>query len=99
MAQDVKTIDCTSAEMFASQDDIQSKIFTLRGVQVMLDRDLAILYQVETKHLNRAVKRNIERFPNDFMFQLNRDEFKLLRCQNVTSKDSRGGADELISRL
>ena len=51
--------------------EVSSRIFTLRGKQVMLDRDLAELYKVETKVLNQAVKRNIKRFPNDFMFQLN----------------------------
>ena len=53
------------------QSEISSRILTLRSKQVMLDRDLAELYQVETKVLNQAVKRNIKRFPNDFMFQLN----------------------------
>ena len=53
------------------QSEISSHILTLRGKQVMLDRDLAELYQVETKVLNQAVKRNIKRFPSDFMFQLN----------------------------
>lgn len=58
---------------------IQEKIYKIRGVRVMLDRDLAELYGVETKALNRAVKRNIERFPERFMFQLTKDE--ALRCQ------------------
>jgi len=53
------------------QSEISSRILTLRAKQVILDRDLAELYQVETKVLNQAVKRNIKRFPNDFMFQLN----------------------------
>ncbi|MDR1123135.1 MAG: ORF6N domain-containing protein [Elusimicrobiota bacterium] len=57
-----------------AKTDIQSKVFTIRGVSVMLDRDLAALYGVETKNLNRAVKHNIERFPPQFMFQLNRQE-------------------------
>ena len=55
-------------------DDIQYKIYTIRGLQVMLDRDLAELYQVETKVLNQAVKRNIERFPKKFRFQLSKQE-------------------------
>ncbi len=67
---------------------IKSRIFTARGVQVMLDRDLAILYGVEVKQLNRQVKRNIERFPRDFMFQLSREE--CLRCQIGTLNGSRG---------
>ncbi len=59
-----------------SKDDLQAKIFTIRGIQVMLDRDLATLYNVETKRLNEQVKRNIERFPNYFRFQLNTLEKK-----------------------
>ncbi len=58
---------------------IQSKIFEIRGQRVMLDRDLAELYQVTTGNLNKAVKRNIRRFPPDFMFQLTKEEFELLR--------------------
>lgn len=60
-------------------DSIRSRIFTIRGVQVMLDRDLAELYGVEVGQLNRQVKRNRERFPDDFMFQLSREECS--RCQ------------------
>lgn len=71
------------------REAIQSKILFLRGKRVMLDRDLAILYEVETKVLNQAVKRNITRFPDDFMFQLTNEELKGLRSQIVTSK--RGG--------
>ena len=58
---------------------IQSKIYEIRGVKVMLDRDLAELYQVTTGNLNKAVKRNIRRFPPDFMFQLTKDEFEFLK--------------------
>ena len=68
---------------------IQSKIYGLRGVKVMLDYDLAEMYQVETKSLNLSVKRNIERFPSDFMFQITAEEWKSLRLQNETTK--RGG--------
>lgn len=64
---------------------IQNKIFEIRGVKVMFDFDLAALYQVQTKVLNQAVKRNIKRFPSDFMFQLTKEEFEILRSQNVTS--------------
>lgn len=71
--------------------EIQNRIFTIRGTHVMLDEDLANLYEVETKVLNQAVKRNIERFPEDFMFQLTEDEHNLLRSQIVTSKEKRGG--------
>ena len=70
------------------QGEIHSKILTLRGRQVMLDRDLARLYEVETKVLNQAVKRNIKRFPEDFMFQLSEDEFRNWRSQFVTSKSN-----------
>ena len=71
---------------------IQSKIYEIRGQRVMLDRDLAAMYGVETKVLNQAVKRNIERFPEDFMFQLTKGECEILtndilRSQFVTAKD------------
>lgn len=69
--------------------DLRPLIHEIRGVQVMLDRDLAALYDVLTKNLNKAVKRNIERFPVDFMFQLSKEE--CLRFQNGTSKNARGG--------
>ena len=72
----------------AADDFIKSRIFTIRDVQVMLDRDLAALYGVEVKQLNRQVKRNIERFPADFMFQLSREE--CLRCQIGTLNARRG---------
>lgn len=65
--------------------DIIDKILTIRGQRVMLDSDLALLYQVETKALKRAVKRNMERFPPDFMFELTKEETNILRCQNGTS--------------
>jgi hypothetical protein len=71
---------------------IQNFIFLIRGEKVMLDTHLAELYQVETKALNRAVKRNADRFPNDFMFQLTEDEVKSLRCQIGTSNIGRGGS-------
>ncbi len=66
-------------------EKITSKIFIIRGEKVMLDRDLAELYDVETKVLKQAVRRNIRRFPSDFMFELNKEEFKNLRSQIVTS--------------
>lgn len=65
---------------------IQNMIFEIRGQKVMLDRDLAKLYDVELKALNQAVKRNIERFPNDFMFQLEQNEWDILRSHFVTAK-------------
>lgn len=65
-------------------------IYNIRGKQVMIDSDLAMLYQVETKYLNRQRNRNVERFPEDFCFQLTQEEYETLRCQNVTSKKERG---------
>ena len=70
---------------------IEKKILFVRGQKVMLDSDLAVLYGVETKVLIQAVKRNINRFPDDFMFQLTKEEFESLRSQFVTSKEARGG--------
>lgn len=66
-------------------EGIQNCIHIIRGEQVILDRDLARLYQVDTSQLNRQVKRNIERFPEDFMFQLTKDEVENLKCLNGTS--------------
>ena len=66
---------------------IESKIFVIRGKQVMIDRDLADLYGVETKAINQAVKRNIERFPEEFRFQLTKDEYDFLRSQIATLKE------------
>lgn len=67
---------------------IQNRIYEIRGERVMLDRDLAALYQTETKSLNLAVKRNIKRFPQDFMFQLTHTEFESLRFQIETLEKS-----------
>lgn len=64
---------------------IQNKIYTIRDMQVMLDEDLAVLYRVETKNLNKAVNRNIERFPEKFRFQLTQEEYDNLKFQNGTS--------------
>ena len=69
---------------------IQSKIYEIRGQKVMLDRDLAELYQVTTSNLNKAVKRNLKRFPPDFMFQLTEEEWEILRFQNGIIKKGRG---------
>jgi len=68
---------------------IQSLIIELRGERVILDSDLAMLYQVPTKALNQAVRRNISRFPRDFMFQLNKEEWRYLRSQFVTANMER----------
>ena len=69
---------------------VENKIVVLRDTQVILDRDLAVLYNVETSQLNRQVKRNIKRFPEDFMFQLTRAEAEALKCQNGISKGKGG---------
>jgi hypothetical protein len=71
-------------------ENINTKIYFIRGQKVMIDFDLAKLYGVETKILNRAVKRNIKRFPLDFMFKLTESEFSGLRFQNGTSNDDKG---------
>jgi hypothetical protein len=68
-----------------ADEAIVGKIHKIRGRRVMLDKDLADLYEVETKVLNQAVKRNSDRFPIDFMFQLSENEWEILRSQNVTS--------------
>jgi hypothetical protein len=73
--------------MESNLTQIQDLIYEIRGQKVMLDRDLAVLYEVEVKRLNQAVKRNIERFPEDFMFQLTGDEWNSLRSQFVTAND------------
>jgi hypothetical protein len=70
---------------------IENAIFMVRGHKVMLDVELARLYEVETKNLNKAVKRNRDRFPEDFMFQLTREEIESLRFQTGTAKPGRGG--------
>ena len=72
-------------------EDIKNLIYTIRGKQVMLDSDVANIYHCETKYVNRVVKRNIERFPEEFCFQLNEKEFKSLRCQFVTLNENRRG--------
>lgn len=76
--------------------NIQSKICEIRNQKVMLDFDLAQLYEVETRVLNQAVKRNIDRFPDDFMFQLTKQEFDVLISQFVISKtEKRGGTQKM----
>ena len=72
---------------------IEKKIFVVRGAQVMIDRDIAELYGVETKVLNQAVKRNIERFPEEFMFQLTREEIDSVKSQIVTSRNLFAGQE------
>ena len=73
-------------------DDIQNRIYTIQGKQVMLDRDLEILYSTETRTLKQSVKRNANRFPDDFMFQLNNTDIETLVSQSVIpSKSYFGG--------
>ena len=74
------------AKIQISQPEIESKIYLLRGQKIMFDEDLAELYKVSTKRLNEQVKRNVERFPSDFMFQLSEKEFAILRSQFATSR-------------
>jgi len=69
----------------------KSLFFQIRGYQVMLDTDLAKMYHVETKKLNQAVRRNRERFPREFMFQLTEDEYESLKPQIETEKEGRSG--------
>jgi len=75
---------------------IQQKIYEIKGVRVMLDRDLARLYNIEVKQLNLAVKRNMKRFPPDFMFQLNKDENESLRFHFETLKTGRGAHSKYL---
>ena len=94
MANEIKDL---SIQNTISNEEIKNLIYTIRGKQVMLDSDVAMLYHYETKNINKAVKRNIERFPEEFCFQLTDEEVKILRFQigtsndNTISKESRGG--------
>lgn len=91
MAEEREKVAGKASEPVANCDqlpeviDIKPMIRVIRGQQVMLDRDLALLYGVETKRLNEQVKRNIERFPDDFMFQLGKEDVEILKSQNATS--------------
>ena len=78
------------SEILIPDEMVKEKIYLIRDKKVILDRDLAQLYNVETKVLKQAVRRNIDRFPDDFMFELSNEEFTILRSQIVTS--SWGGA-------
>src|SRR5690554_5382341 len=79
-----------SNELTVSPKHIETQIVKIRGMQVILDSDLAEMYQTETKYINRAIKRNADRFPEDFAFQLNDDEWENLKFQIGTSS-SHGG--------
>ena len=85
---DQSKIEVTKCDQLVVVDNIESLIKVIRGQQVMLDKDLAMLYGVETKRLNEQVKRNIKRFPEDFMFQLTKEE--CVRSQFATLNEGRG---------
>ncbi len=86
-----KTLDKASALVPTIEvEQVQQLIHIIRGERVILDRDIAALYGVETKNLKRQVKRNISRFPSDFMVELTREEYNSLRCQNGTIENGRG---------
>ena len=87
MARLPQVIGMVNKKSLIPVDRIEKAILLIRGQKVMLDADLAELYDVETKVLVQAVKRNLERFPEDFMFQLSQEEFAILRSQIVTSSD------------
>jgi hypothetical protein len=76
---------------------IQNRIYEIRGERVMLDRDLAVLYEIDVKVLNQAVKRNIRRFPKDFMFQLTKGEFEELRFQIETSEITKSSRSQIVT--
>ena len=80
-----------SQNLIISEETISDKIYFIRNQKVMLDRDLAMLYGIETKRLKEQVKRNISRFPEDFMFELTRDEFANWRSQFATSNSDKMG--------
>src|ERR1700737_1968669 len=82
MAKSIKTIA-------VADEVIMNKIYLVRGQKVMIDRDLAELYGVETKRLKEAVRRNITRFPPDLLFEMNKEEFENWRTQNATSKEDK----------
>ena len=94
---DQSKIDVTKCDNHELAGNIEPLIKVIRGQQVMLDKDLAMLYGVEAKVLNQAVKRNIERFPNDFRFQLTKEE--CLRSQIVTLNEKQGQHLKYMHRL
>lgn len=81
----------TKTTLQIADETVMNKIFLIRKQKVMLDRDLAELYGVETKRLKEAVRRNVQRFPEDFMFAMNETEFEVLRTHFASSKENRGG--------
>ena len=89
------TIDFAGVEQTVMAIDFKERILRLRGEYVILDKDIALLYGVTTGALNQAVKRNSNRFPSDFMFQLTAEEFDSLKSQIVIAKPGRGGSRSL----
>jgi len=87
----IKNMAKQSTAIGVPNEIISSKIYLVNGYKVMLDRDLAELYGVETKYLKRQVKRNIDRFPKDFMFEMSQKDFEKWRSQFVTSKEDKMG--------
>lgn len=85
MAENAEVLISKKHELLLEEDKIENLIYCIRGYQVILDSDLAILYNVETKRLNESVKRNIKRFPENFCFQLTEDEYTYLKSQIATS--------------
>ena len=81
--------------VIATIERMDSLIFSIRGRRVILDSDLAVFYKVSTRHLNQAMKRNFERFPENFAFQITRQEFTTLMSQTVISKTGRGGRQKM----
>lgn len=78
-------------ELISTEEIITNKIYIIRNQKVMLDRDLAKLYNVETKRLKEAVRRNLKRFPKDFMFEMTKNEFEIWRTQIASSKSDKKG--------
>ena len=87
--------DLSTTSLAVSVQFIERRIYLIRGQKVMIDEDLAELYQVETKRLNEQVRRNKRRFPPDFMFQLTEEEAEILRSQFATSRSGHGGRRSL----
>lgn len=88
--EEKKTDGITNDFVEIARPSIEKMIYVIRDKQVMLDSDLVVLYQVETGALNRAVKRNISRYPEDFRFQLTKEEYQNLRCQTGISSSAQG---------
>jgi len=96
----IATKDKTSIETaIVTLDQLERRIYEMRGLKVMLDSELAALYGVTTKVFNQSVKRNSERFPEDFCFQLTEEECGSLRSQFVTSNVGRGGRRDAVKRF